>query len=103
MIQHIIKPLSLSPSSFFLRHSEAVFAIAANFNHACHSQRNTQYRWDGRRGVMTFTATGAIARGEELLISYGQFRDALLEKFGFTCQCGGCESLLWEVPSQLGF
>lgn len=54
---------------------------------------------------MTFTATGGpVARGEELLISYGEFRDALFEKFGFVCRCGGCEREPWEVvPSQLEF
>lgn len=53
---------------------------------------------------MTFTATAAVARGEELLISYGQYRDWLFEKFGFVCLCGGCEGDICEpVPSQLNF
>lgn len=96
---------SLCLSSFFLHHREAVLAIASNFNHACHARRNAQYRWDDRRRVMTFTATESpVARGEELLISYGEFRDALFDKFGFVCRCGGCEGEPWEVvPSQLDF
>lgn len=102
-ISHIVP---LCPcSSFFLHHREAVLAIASNFNHACHARRNVQYWWDDRRRVMVFTATeGPVARGEELLISYGEFRDALFEKFGFVCRCGACEGEPWEAaPSQLDF
>lgn len=58
--------------------------------------RNTQYRWDAGRQVMTFTTTKAIAKGEEIFISYGSSRSHIFVNFGFICQCGGCEHEEWE-------
>ncbi|KAF3764620.1 hypothetical protein M406DRAFT_70848 [Cryphonectria parasitica EP155] len=70
-------------NSFVLGQGEGCFAIASNFNHACHSKRNAQYCWDGKRRVMTFTSIREIAKGEEIFISYGSVWELLLEKFGF--------------------
>lgn len=84
--------LSRPPHRFDLaRGHNGVFAIASNFNHACRAQRNTKYEWDERRGVMTFTAIRDIEEGEELLISYCNYRHVLKAVYGFICHCGGCE------------
>lgn len=69
-----------------------VFAIASNFNHACKSRRNTSYEWDQRKGVMTFTAMRDIEKGEELLVSYCNYRHVLKAVYGFVCHCGGCDN-----------
>ncbi|KAL1857470.1 hypothetical protein Daus18300_010335 [Diaporthe australafricana] len=69
----------------------AVFAIASNFNHACRSRRNTEYDWDDRLRVMTFTAIKDIKKGDEILISYCRYRHVLKAVYGFVCHCGGCD------------
>lgn len=79
-----------SANSFYLQDSEGMFAIASNFNHACWSRRNAQYKYDRERNVMVFTSTRKIAEGDEILISYGQYRGHLEALYGFKCQCGGC-------------
>ncbi|KAJ4397448.1 hypothetical protein N0V93_001676 [Gnomoniopsis smithogilvyi] len=76
---------------FMFGGGEGIFAIASNFNHACHGKRNTQYHWDPRRRVMVFTTDSHVAEGEELFISYGAGRMLLQERYGFLCSCGSCE------------
>lgn len=83
--------------SFYLCGSEGLFAIASNFNHACKSRRNVQYKWDIQRKVMTFTTVNAVSKGEEVFISYGGDRAHVFENFGFICHCGGCENEEWET------
>lgn len=81
---------------------EAIFAIASNFNHACRMKRNTQYHWDPWRQVMVFTTDSHINKGEELVISYGEGRMVLQEKFGFLCNCGTCEGpMSWTVDQYM--
>lgn len=89
--------------SFYLNGSEGIFAIASNFNHACYTQRNVQYRWDGKRKVMTFTAIRDIPKGEEILISYANNRQHIYSNFGFVCHCGGCEDQEWEFMEEAKF
>jgi SET domain-containing protein len=74
-----------------------VFAIASNFNHACKSRRNTKYDWDERQQLMTFTAIRDVAKGEEMLISYCDYRWLLKATYGFVCHCGGCEHQAAEM------
>lgn len=79
---------------------ECILAIASNFNHACHGKRNTQYHWDQSRRIMVFTTDSHVAAGEELLISYGEGRMVLQEKFGFLCNCGACDGLRgWTIDA----
>ncbi|CAN8101255.1 unnamed protein product [Discula destructiva] len=78
-------------NSFFIPGGAGILAIATNFNHACYLKRNVQYYWDNFRKFMVFTADTDVAEGQELLISYGNVRWRLKQKFGFLCQCGGCE------------
>ncbi|PSR94512.1 hypothetical protein BD289DRAFT_451288 [Coniella lustricola] len=88
--------------SFIAGGGNACFAIASNFNHACESMRNTGYRWDPTRKVMTYTVLEAVSTGEELLISYGLCRELLRQRFGFLCQCGGCDGHSgWTIPSDV--
>ncbi|KUI70145.1 SET domain-containing protein 5 [Cytospora mali] len=75
---------------------QGILAIASNFNHACHSRRNTQYTWDSRRQVMTFTVMKNIKKGQEILISYADHRSTLYALYGFVCHCGGCENQAHE-------
>lgn len=51
---------------------------------------------------MTFTATRAIAKGDEILISYGTNRRHIFKNFGFVCHCGGCDDEEWE-PAATNF
>lgn len=92
----------LHASSFMFGRGEGIFAIASNFNHACHMERNTQYNWDPWRQVMVFTTDSHVAEGEELVISYGEGRMVLQEKFGFLCKCGSCEgSSGWTLDASV--
>lgn len=73
----------------------ALFAIASNFNHACHDMRSVQYHYDRERRVMVFTTDRDVSRGEELLISYDNRNNRKLwNLYGFVCQCGGCDGVL---------
>lgn len=90
--------------SFDLAHGRhGVLAIATNFNHACYSRRNTQYAWDHRRQVMTFTAMKEIKKGQEVLISYNEHRSTLYSLYGFICHCGGCENKAYDDDVYMQF
>ncbi|KAK2598310.1 hypothetical protein N8I77_011733 [Diaporthe amygdali] len=80
-----------------------VFAIASNFNHACKSQRNTHYYWDYRREAMTFMAIKDIKQGDEVLISYCDYRHMLKAVYGFVCHCGGCDHQAADLAPKVRF
>ncbi|KAK4228534.1 SET domain-containing protein [Podospora fimiseda] len=71
----------------------AIFAIASRFNHACEPVFNVVYAWDRFKNVMTFCTKRAVKAGEELRITYGGCPLSLYVRYGFICQCGGCDSV----------
>ncbi|ROW07808.1 hypothetical protein VMCG_03631 [Cytospora schulzeri] len=82
-----------SANNFVLpNRGQIVLAIASNINHACPSRRNTDWAWDNRCQVMTFTATKDIKKDQEVLISYSDRRSTLYSLYGFICHCGSCEN-----------
>lgn len=76
--------------------SSAVFAHNARLNHSC--SPNLHCSWNAALGAQTLHALRDIESGEELTISYlptlerprAVRRDALLEGFGFACECVAC-------------
>ncbi|KJR79846.1 uncharacterized protein SPSK_00023 [Sporothrix schenckii 1099-18] len=79
-------------NTFVAGELDSLFIVASRFNHACSASpsQNVGYRYDRHQDVLTLTAVGRIAKGTELLISYGKSRRMLFERFGFWCRCSGC-------------
>jgi hypothetical protein len=98
--------LFLSPHSFLVRNGSALFPIASRFNHACHPLHNVAYRYDDAHGLIVLTTTRAVARGDELTITYSRIPMLLPSHWGFVCRCGGeCapylrEMLAYRAPGQ---
>ncbi|KAI6371083.1 hypothetical protein MCOR25_004019 [Pyricularia grisea] len=89
-------------NAFNIGGGTAVFPIAARFNHKCSSMSNIDFDYDRRAGLMVFTVKAEeIAAGEELTLSYGGNPRSLHERYGFFCQCGGCEGWSQEQADEL--
>lgn len=95
------RPHAARPS-FNIGGGTAVFPIAARFNHKCSSMSNIDFDYDRRAGLMVFTVKAeTVAAGEELTLSYGGNPRTLHERYGFFCQCGGCEGWSQEQADEL--
>ncbi|QBZ62585.1 hypothetical protein PoMZ_11468 [Pyricularia oryzae] len=89
-------------NAFNIGGGTAVFPIAARFNHKCSSMSNIDFDYDRRAGLMVFTVKAeTVAAGEELTLSYGGNPRTLHERYGFFCQCGGCEGWSQEQADEL--
>ncbi|TLS24221.1 hypothetical protein PpBr36_08480 [Pyricularia pennisetigena] len=89
-------------NAFNIGGGSAVFPIAARFNHKCSSMSNIDFNYDRRAGLMVFTVKAEeVAAGEELTLSYGGNPRSLHERYGFFCQCGGCEGWSQEQADEL--
>jgi hypothetical protein len=85
-----------------------LFEIGCRFNDSC--APNVAYTYNQILGEMVFTTCRPVREGEQLLISYGVSGLALLESYGFACDCGVCSALLpdkpvvepWQAESQAG-
>lgn len=63
---------------------------------------NIDFDYDRRAGLMVFTVKAeTVAAGEELTLSYGGNPRTLHERYGFFCQCGGCEGWSQEQADEL--
>lgn len=74
-----------------------LFVKGSRFNHSC--LPNCSRFWDEKQGVEWFIANRSIKKGEEVCITYGEIREAKLERqewlkrsLGFDCGCEACSA-----------